>query len=272
MANGLMVMGCAYLVRIAVLRQLGVEAAGFYQAAWALGGLYVGFILQAMGADFYPRLTAVANNNEECNRLVNEQALVGLLLAGPGVIGTLAIAPLALQLLYSSEFGKAVELLRWLCLGMMLRVATWPMGFIIVARGERRIFFWSELAGNLLQVSLIWASLKVFGLSGAGIGFFSMFLIYSFGIYLIVRRLSGFRWSSENRDLALMLAPLVVAVFVSWYLLPRVGAVILGVVITVLVGLYSIKKLCVLVPLDRLPQVAQKTLLLLRVINMKPPS
>ena len=54
MASGFLTMGAAYLIRIIVLRQAGFAAAGEYQAAWTLGGLYVGFILQAMGADFYP--------------------------------------------------------------------------------------------------------------------------------------------------------------------------------------------------------------------------
>jgi O-antigen/teichoic acid export membrane protein len=66
MASGLMVMGAGYVNRIIVLHQLGIDAAGFYQAAWTLGGLYVGFILQAMGADFYPRLTAAANDHPVC--------------------------------------------------------------------------------------------------------------------------------------------------------------------------------------------------------------
>ena len=57
-----------------------------------------------MGADFYPRLTAVADDHKECNRLVNEQAEVGLLLAGPGVIATLTFAPLVIWLFYSSAF------------------------------------------------------------------------------------------------------------------------------------------------------------------------
>jgi enterobacterial common antigen flippase len=63
MSSGLLVMSGAYLVRIIVLRKIGVAAAGFYQAAWAFGGLYVGFILTAMGTDFYPRLTAAVTGN-----------------------------------------------------------------------------------------------------------------------------------------------------------------------------------------------------------------
>ena len=83
--------GAAYVVRILIVKHAGVDAAGLYQSAWGLGGLYIGFILQAMGTDFYPRLTAIANDNTECNRLVNEQAHVSLLLAGPRCAGYFGI-------------------------------------------------------------------------------------------------------------------------------------------------------------------------------------
>jgi PST family polysaccharide transporter len=54
MVSGLMTMGVAYIIRITVLREVGFEATGLYQAAWTLGGLYVGFILQAMAQIFIP--------------------------------------------------------------------------------------------------------------------------------------------------------------------------------------------------------------------------
>ena len=91
MASAVLTTGAAYGMRVICADAVGIEAAGLYQSAWALGGMYVGFILQAMGSDFYPRLTAVADDHTECNRLVNEQAQIGLLLAGPGVIGTLTL-------------------------------------------------------------------------------------------------------------------------------------------------------------------------------------
>jgi PST family polysaccharide transporter len=91
MASCIMTMGSAYLIRIIVSSRFGLEATGLYQAAWTLGGLYVGLVLQAMGADFYPRLTAVAQDNTACNRMVNEQAEVTLLLACPGILATLVL-------------------------------------------------------------------------------------------------------------------------------------------------------------------------------------
>jgi antigen flippase len=270
MASGLMTMGSAYLVRIIVLRKIDIAAVGFYQAAWGFGGLYVGFILSAMGADFYPRLTAVAKDNAECNRLVNEQAEVSLLIAGPGLLATLTFAPLVIQLFYSDKFGPAVEILRWICLGMILRVTSWPMGFMLIAKGRGTLFFWSELASNLVYVGLIWVGVMIYGLKGTGMAFFGSYVVYWLGIYLIVRRLSGFRWSTTNLRLAAIFLPGIAAVFVSWYFLSHIAAVILGMTLTLLTGIYSLRTLCTLVPLERFPKPAQKMILFFRLAPPNP--
>ena len=103
--------------------------------------MYVGVILGLMGTDFYRHLTAAARDNDACDRLVNEQTRVGILLVAPGVIATLTLAPLVITLFYSAKFQQAVEVLRWLCLGMALRVSSWPMGYIIIAKGARNFVF-----------------------------------------------------------------------------------------------------------------------------------
>ena len=272
MATGFMAMGVAYLVRIFVLRKIGEEAAGFYQSAYTLGGLYVGFILQAMGADFFPRLTAVAQDNSQCNRLVNEQAEVGLLIAGPGVLGTLTFAPLVIQVFYSAKFGPAVEVLRWICLGMILRVASWPMSYVVLAKGARQVAFWTELAGNVVQVGLVWLCLLGFGLKGTGIAFFGGYVLYWLLMYTIVRSMSAFRWSAANKEIGLLYGVLILVVFVGWYFLPRPLMVVGGSGITLLAGIYSLKQLCILVPLERLPRLAQRLILFLRLAPPPGPS
>jgi PST family polysaccharide transporter len=264
MASGLMTLGAGYLVRILAVREISMEAAGFYQAAWVFGGLYVTFILQAMGTDFYPRLTAVAKEHEECNRLVNEQAEVGLLAACPGVLATLAFAPLVIQLFYSAKFWPAVEILRWFCLGMMLRVASWPMGFILLARGEGKLFFWTELLSNLVSVGLTWIGIRFFALNGIGMAFFVSYVVYLILIYSVVHRLCGFRWSKVNGRLGLLFIPLITVVFTSRYFLPRWASTTLGAISAVLAGFYSIKTLCALLPSGRFPGFIRKLIVFFR--------
>ena len=60
LSTAIMTMGSQYLMRVLVTRQEGTEGAGQFQAANGLSMVYVGYILQAMEADFYPRLTGVA--------------------------------------------------------------------------------------------------------------------------------------------------------------------------------------------------------------------
>ncbi len=155
-------------MRIIVLRKVGFEATGLYQSAWTLGGLYVGFILQAMGADFYPRLTASIQDNEECNRLVNEQTLVGLLLAGPGVLATLTFAPLVIALFYSREirccgWNPALDLPGSHAAGDHLADG-------LHHRGQRqaRLFFFSELAWTIVAVSLAWVCVELLRIERRG--------------------------------------------------------------------------------------------------------
>lgn len=253
MASGLMTMGVAYVIRITVLRKVGFEATGMYQAAWTLGGLYVGFILQAMGADFYPRLTAHANDNSVCNRLVNEQAQVGLLLAGPGVLATLTFAPLVVALFYSAKFGAAVGILRWICLGTIIQVVSWPMGFIIIAKARQTLFIVCELAWAIVSLGLAWVCISDFGLDGVGIAFFGSYIFHAFLIYAVVSRISSFRWSQANERLGLLFLVVIAAVFIGFYLLPFFAAVSLGAVATVSIGAYSMHTLIKLIPFEQIP-------------------
>jgi antigen flippase len=253
MASGFLTMGAAYAVNIMVLRMVSLEGAGYYQSAWSLGGLYVGFILAAMGADFYPRLTIVNKDNATCNRMVNEQAQVSMLLAGPGVIATLTFSAIVIVLFYSAKFVGAVEILRWFCLGMALRVMIWPMSFIIIAKGERTLFLGADLVWTIVNVSLSWMFLRSFGLNGAGIAFFGSYIFHGLIIYSIVWRLSGFRWSPANRQTGMLFITSIAVVFIGFYLLPSWFATAIGILVTLMSGIYSIRILLKLVPLDRIP-------------------
>jgi PST family polysaccharide transporter len=260
MSSGLMTMGVAYVVRITVLRKVGMEATGLYQSAWTLGGLYVAFILQAMGADFYPRLTACIANRHRANRLVNEQVEIGLLLAGPGVLATLTFAPVAIALFYSSRFLPAVEILRWICLGTLLQVVTWPMGYIIVAKARQALFFSCEAAWAIVSLALAWVCVSYFGLKGAGIAFFGSYIFHGVLIYGVIRRLSGFRWSAENTKRCLLFFVGTAAVFVAPYFLSFSQAVALGSLATLVSAAYSVHVLLHLVPREHLPPMLRKFL------------
>ncbi len=243
MCSALLVAAIAYVIRVVIARDLGFAAAGMYQSATTLSGVYCGFILSAMAADFLPRLSSVASDDDACNRLVNEQAEVGLLLAFPGICATLVFSPFIIELLYSGQFGPADEVLRWQVLGVFLRVASWPMGYLLLARRRATLYFWTELSYNLVHVALLWIGIRLWGLPGTGVAFFGLYVYYSVLMYFVARRLAGFAWSIPNTRLALIAIPTVAFVFAAPAVLPSPWHFIAAGAATAAASVYSFRTL-----------------------------
>jgi enterobacterial common antigen flippase len=267
MVSGLSVVGAAYLIRLILSHELGLEAAGLYASAWTLGGLYVGYILQVMGTDFYPQLVSVVDDDEKCRRLVNDQAQVSMLLAGPGIIATLTLAPIVISLFYSSKFGGAVDVLRWICLGMGLRVVTWPMGFVLVAKNKQALFLFSDFAWACVNLGLAWLLVDRLGLTAAGIAFFGAYLFNALMLYPIIRSLCGFRWSAANRRVGGVFFLIIAIAFGGLNLLPNMPATVLGVVATICAALFSLRELSRLISSDHLPLKVRRLLERLRLVR-----
>ena len=229
-----------------------MDGAGQFQAANAISMVYVGFVLQAMGTDFYPRLTAVADDNRRCNKLVNEQAEISILLALPGVLATLALAPWVIEFFYSSKFHIAGEILCWQVAGMFLRVISWPMGFIVLAKGRAAVLFWTDLIAYSVYVALGWFGLKLFGLPGTGMAFLGLYIFHWCMIFAIVRRMSGFSWSSAN--LRLTLLGIITVAITLWLRLSiaEPWATIIGCSLALPTGLYCLRTLVLLVGVEEI--------------------
>jgi PST family polysaccharide transporter len=254
MASGLMAAAVAYATRLLIVRQLGLDAAGHYAAAYALAGIYAGFILQAMGSDFYPRLTAVASDHPTVNRLVNEQTEIALLLAVPGVLGTLAFAPWVIHAFYSGGFDPAVPVLQWQVLGILGRIISWPIGFILLAKGMGKTFVLSEVLANAVHVGLVMVLLPLFGIMGAGMAFVGMYLWVTAFVFIVVWKATGFRWSRINLQMLAWMLPLVATMFAALYWLPASWSLAAGAIVTAGAGWVCLRGLVRRLPPARLGQ------------------
>ena len=243
MANGLMGSAVAYITIALITQYEGTQAVGLYSAAFALSGMFVNFVLSAMGADYYPRLTVAAGDKAAMHRMVNEQTEIGLLLALPGLLATLALAPWILQLFYTREFLGAVELLQWFVLGCLGRVISWPLGFVMLALGKGKWFLLTETSFNLLHVALIALGLNVLGIKGVALAFFVMYLGYIFTVYLVCRHLIDFSWSSACNRIALFGLLTLGAAFLACRTLSLWSASTIGLVLTLVVSRFCLRGL-----------------------------
>jgi O-antigen/teichoic acid export membrane protein len=184
-------------IRADVQRQLGLEAVGHFQASWTVAMQYLGIVLGAMASDYYPRLTGVIDDHAKARRMVNEQTEVALLLSGSAIIVMLGMAPWVIGLLYTPEFIPAAGMLRWQAAGDVLKVASWPLGFVILSAGAGRTFFLEEISSLLLMAGATHYLLPHIGLVAGGVGYFVSYVYCLPLVFLLGARRIGFRWSAE---------------------------------------------------------------------------
>lgn len=240
MLGGLATTATLLLVQSLITQELGLEAAGQFAAAWGITMTYVGFLLGAMAADYYPRLTEVINDRAAATRLMNDQAQLGLAIGGPVLLLLIGLAPWAVTLLYSAEFAPAVELLQWQTVGNVFKLASWALAFSIVAAARSKTFFLMELSFNIVFLAMVWLLMPVLGLKVTAIAFLAGYVVYFATVNFLAYILQGFRWKS----LSLFLLALHVTLALTLLALARAApeaAAIASVCLALATGLFGLR-------------------------------
>ena len=208
-------------VRVAIQGHLGAEPLGHYQAAWTITTQYLDFILIAMAAEYFPRLSGVIGDKPAAARLVNEQTEIAVLISAPVIIAMLGLTPWIVTLLYSSAFAPADVVIRWQLIGDVFKVAGWPLGFVMISAGASRRYFLAQASSLALMGGLITGLTPLLGLKMAGIASLVSQVYYVPLVYWFAKRKIDFRWTGHMVRLltvALVLSASMAALstYTSW--------------------------------------------------------
>jgi PST family polysaccharide transporter len=168
-----------------------------------------------MGQDYFPRLAAVAEDNQRVNEEVNAQTEVSLLLATPCLAATIIFAPLVIKLFYSSQFIGAVDILRWSVYGVFGRVLSYPLGYVLLAKGRGKTFLCTETLHNVFYIGAIMVCTHYFGISGTGIAFLLLYIVVTLVNYSVANAISRTRWTESTNCLIFIFGGLLIFVGIS---------------------------------------------------------
>ncbi len=158
---------CTYLINTYIRFRSDLSEVGLYQAANSMTMQYAGIVFSAIIMDYLPRLSAVADNNILLRRVVNRQSEIVAYVTAPLLCLLIIFSPLAVRILLADSFMPVVTLMRWMCLGVIMRALMLPMGYIAFAKDNRRLFFWLEgVGGNTLTLVLSIGLYHYYGLMG----------------------------------------------------------------------------------------------------------
>ena len=214
----------------------GTEAVGFYQAGYTLINKYTGLILTALGMEYYPRLSKVANNRLRLRAFVSQEINVAIAVMAPVVALFILLRELVVWILYTPEFNVILTFVSWGMIGTVLRTLSWCLAFTILAKGDGKTYLWTEVASAVINLVLNIVFYRWWGLTGLGIAFLVSYLLYTAivaVVYFKMYRLSVSRgclvnllwtlavasvvmWAMEHDVLAVAIALTVVSIAIAW--------------------------------------------------------
>ncbi|MBA2441554.1 MAG: oligosaccharide flippase family protein [Rubrobacter sp.] len=181
--------GALLAIRAITVRHGGLAAAGMFDVAWTLSQYYITLVLTTFTTYYLPALSG--ENDPGGRALLIEQVLrLSTMLMVPLITTVVVLKPLVVQVLYSSDFMPALEIVRWMLIGDYLKVTGWIFGLTILAYANMKVFFWKETLSQIGLLSFCYAAIAYFQeLQGIGVGILLMYAVnLAYVIYYVADR------------------------------------------------------------------------------------
>lgn len=225
----------ALVLRLIIEDRAGLGTLGLFVGVHVLSTAYLGFILRAMGTDYFPRLSATIGSRGETLEMINRQTRVLLILGLPVLLATYGLSELIITVIYTAEFATASRLLQLYVLGDFLKIVAWPLGFWILAAGRSMLYWLTESLANFILLGMIYFFFEG-DLDVVGLAYILMRVVHTLMIYLLASRLIRFRFSSFNIAYFCLFAALVLIVHASSEYSVNAGRIVTSIVVAVLAG------------------------------------
>ena len=212
----------------------GTEQVGFYQAGYTLINKYTGLILTALGMEYYPRLSQVADSRLRLRAFVSQEINVAIAIMAPVVALFILLREVVVWILYTPDFNVILTFVSWGMIGTVLRTASWCLAFTILAKGDGKTYLWTEAASAVINLVLNIVFYRWWGLTGLGIAFLVSYLLYTLivaVVYFKQYRLTVTRASLYNLLWTLAVAAGVMAAMESGLLPLAIGITVVSIAV-----------------------------------------
>lgn len=196
--SGFISLATIYIVRVVIVNNDGVDAAGYFQVVWTITNIYMGLVLNAMLADFFPRLSAIISDKAESIKLVNHQMELTLLVGGILVVGLMTFSDIAISVLYSRDFLIASPVLQWQMLGSLVVFICWPLGVIFLSSNKGTYVIFTDTLWCVLYLAFVYYGWPYFGFNILGMAYVVAIIVKLIFTYFLSAQLIGYRFSKRN--------------------------------------------------------------------------
>lgn len=197
---GVMAQLSIIIVRTEIIKNLGVEANGIYQAVYGISNNYFGPIGMMIGAYSIPILSEISKNKELVNQEINMTVRFIMLLLIPILITTFVFREQIILLLYSSKFIAASNLFFFNVAGDFFKSFAWIFGLWLIPCKKIKAWVLIDLIFNINLIATFYILLYYFhlDLQSITIAYLISNVIHFIINFAFIKRYNNFRLLSNN--------------------------------------------------------------------------
>jgi PST family polysaccharide transporter len=136
-----------------------------------------GLAISSISLYYLPKLVE-ANTGQEMLKVVIWGVKFLFAVAFPAMLLIFLFGSDVISLLYTTNFLEAIFLLKWELLGTFLKLLSFTVSFIMIAKKLTTVFVLSELISGLVFFGLSVLLVEMYGVVGASIAFTGTYLLY----------------------------------------------------------------------------------------------
>lgn len=232
-----------YIIQVFIEDRGGLHDVGLYVAGFAIVNTYVGMVFTAMSTEYFPRLSSLSNDNKAFNLAINQQMEIAILLIAPLICCFIIFSRIGILILYSDEFLTIEHMICYAILAIFFKTPSWCCSYAILAKGDGRIFFITEILVLIVKMVLYLGFYIWIGLTGIGIAFIFEYLYYLLQEWLVCKKRYDFLVSNDNIRIYLPHLILCLLCLLTVLFLGTISRYLLGSIFIAMSCVYSLKKL-----------------------------
>ncbi len=176
------------IVRTYLINKQGADEAGLWESMNRISNIYLTVITTSLSVYYLPKLAGLKNNAEIRHEVMSVyKLLIPFLLFVSAVL--ILLKYYIINILFTDKFQRMQDLFYFQLLGDILKMSTWVLGYLLVAKAMAKTYIVVEIVSVTLFVLFSRFFVDQFGTIGATIGYASAFLCQLLIMIFIFRKL-----------------------------------------------------------------------------------
>ena len=189
LTSAIMVPGSLLYIRDYIASQIGTMEAGYWQGMWYISSMTIMIITTTLTTYYLPKLSGILEKKELTKEIV-KCSLIILPITGVLCLTIFLLKDIIILVLFSEEFMPMRPLFQWQLIGDFIKITSFMIGYITIAKAMTKTFLALEVFGTLSLIGLSIVLIDIFGLIGVTYAYalnYSLYLLVVTGIYSVTR-------------------------------------------------------------------------------------